>query len=273
MVDYSLWKVIKNGNKPSVRIVVKGVETTIAPSTAEEKARKRLELKAIITLLTNIPNEHQLKFNSIKDARSCCRIVKSQVNEEQQQFLQRNHITKSSKKAQAEITQENGSKRAGDELEQKSSKKQKIDDGTDDAELKQLVNIILKEDIAIDAIPLAVKTPTVDWMIYKEGKKRPEKGYEGVLWGDLKVMFDPHVEDEVWKLQQRELFGESKNSQCVTNYFSNTLIDFSNGFMDSMTIPKDRPTDDNQGVIRRLRLGIAFHDLARTGGIYPGTLH
>nr|GFA71504.1 hypothetical protein [Tanacetum cinerariifolium] len=100
------------------------------------------------------------------------------------------------------ITQENGSKRAGDELEQKSSKKQKIDDGTDDAELKQLVNIILKEDIAIDAIPLAVKTPTVDWMIYKEGKKRPEKGYEGVLWGDLKVMFDPHVEDEVWKLQQ-----------------------------------------------------------------------
>nr|GEY99974.1 hypothetical protein [Tanacetum cinerariifolium] len=152
----------------------------------------------------------------------------------------------SSKKAQAEITQENGSKRAGNELEQKSSKKQKIDDGRDDAELKQLVNIILKEDIAIDAIPLAVKTPTVDWMIYKEGKKRyyqtirdggklknylvfshmlkdfdkedvetlwrlvkakhvstrPEKGYEGVLWGDLKVMFDPHVEDEVWKLQQ-----------------------------------------------------------------------
>ncbi|GKF23622.1 hypothetical protein Tco_0075944 [Tanacetum coccineum] len=24
-----------------------------------------------------------------------------------------------------------------------------------------------------------------------------------LLWGDLKTMFEPHVEDEIWKLQQR----------------------------------------------------------------------
>ncbi|GJU55393.1 hypothetical protein Tco_1229107 [Tanacetum coccineum] len=47
-----------------------GVETTIAPATAEEKAQRRLELKARSTLLMGIPNEHQLKFNSIKDAKS-----------------------------------------------------------------------------------------------------------------------------------------------------------------------------------------------------------
>nr|GEX15447.1 transposase, MuDR, MULE transposase domain protein [Tanacetum cinerariifolium] len=47
MVDYSLWEVIENGNKPQVTIVVKGVETTIAPSTTKEKAQRRLELKAI----------------------------------------------------------------------------------------------------------------------------------------------------------------------------------------------------------------------------------
>nr|GEW63010.1 ribonuclease H-like domain-containing protein [Tanacetum cinerariifolium] len=46
-----------------------GVETIIAPSTAEEKAQRRLELKARITLLMGIPNEHQLKFNFIKDAK------------------------------------------------------------------------------------------------------------------------------------------------------------------------------------------------------------
>ncbi|GKF13685.1 hypothetical protein Tco_0055147, partial [Tanacetum coccineum] len=34
------------------------------------KAQRRLELKAISTLLMGIPNEHQLKFNSIKDAKS-----------------------------------------------------------------------------------------------------------------------------------------------------------------------------------------------------------
>nr|GEW05098.1 hypothetical protein [Tanacetum cinerariifolium] len=36
----------------------------------------------------------------------------------------------------------------------------------------------------------------------KHGSTRPEEGYERVLWGDLKVMFDPHIEDKVWKLQQ-----------------------------------------------------------------------
>nr|GEX84787.1 hypothetical protein [Tanacetum cinerariifolium] len=40
MVDYSLWEVMENGNTPPITQVVKGVETTIAPATAEEKAQK-----------------------------------------------------------------------------------------------------------------------------------------------------------------------------------------------------------------------------------------
>ncbi|GJU08411.1 putative ribonuclease H-like domain-containing protein [Tanacetum coccineum] len=38
-------------------------------TTAEEKTQKRLEVKARSTLMMGIPNQHQLKFNSIKDAR------------------------------------------------------------------------------------------------------------------------------------------------------------------------------------------------------------
>ncbi|GJR96589.1 hypothetical protein Tco_0268763 [Tanacetum coccineum] len=75
MIDYSLWEVIENGNAPPVIKVVEGVETTIAHSTAKEKAQKRLELKARSTLLMGIPNEHQLKFNSIKDAKSLLQAV------------------------------------------------------------------------------------------------------------------------------------------------------------------------------------------------------
>nr|GEV15952.1 hypothetical protein [Tanacetum cinerariifolium] len=52
-----------------------GVETTIAPATAEEKAQRRLEFKERSTLLMGIPNEHQLKFNSIKDAKSLLQAV------------------------------------------------------------------------------------------------------------------------------------------------------------------------------------------------------
>ncbi|GKC43594.1 retrovirus-related pol polyprotein from transposon TNT 1-94, partial [Tanacetum coccineum] len=75
MIDYSLWEVIENGNAPPITKVVEGVETTIAPTTAEEKAQRRLELKARSTLLMGIPNEHQLKFNSIKDAKSLLQAV------------------------------------------------------------------------------------------------------------------------------------------------------------------------------------------------------
>nr|GEY47127.1 hypothetical protein [Tanacetum cinerariifolium] len=80
MVDYSLCKVIENSNKPPVTTVVEGVETTIAPSAAEEKAQKRLELKARSTLLMGIPNENQLKFNSIKDAKSLLQAIEKSTN-------------------------------------------------------------------------------------------------------------------------------------------------------------------------------------------------
>ncbi|GJR56036.1 ribonuclease H-like domain-containing protein [Tanacetum coccineum] len=75
MVDYSLWEVIENGNAPPITKLVEGVETLIVPSTAEEKAQRRLELKARSTLLMGIPNEHQLKFNSIKDAKSLLQAI------------------------------------------------------------------------------------------------------------------------------------------------------------------------------------------------------
>ncbi|GJS71454.1 hypothetical protein Tco_0704295 [Tanacetum coccineum] len=106
---------------------------------------------------------------------------------------------------------------------------------------KSLMNVIPdEEEVAVDAIPLATKPPSiVDWKIVKEGKisyyqiiradgsskrysafiqmlksfdredletlwklvkakhgyTRPEEGYERVLWGDLKTMFEHHVED------------------------------------------------------------------------------
>ncbi|GKF71822.1 hypothetical protein Tco_0207936, partial [Tanacetum coccineum] len=31
------------------------------------------------------------------------------------------------------------------------------------------------------------------------GYTRPEEGYERVLWGDLKTMFEHHIEDVVWR--------------------------------------------------------------------------
>ncbi|GKC92807.1 putative ribonuclease H-like domain-containing protein, partial [Tanacetum coccineum] len=88
--------------------------------------------------------------------------------------------------------------------------------------LKRLYKDILdKEVVAIDVIPLATKPPTiVDWKIHKEGKNRqdledlyklvkdkygstrPVEDLDLILYKDLKTMFDPYVEDQVWKNQQ-----------------------------------------------------------------------
>ncbi|GJW31366.1 hypothetical protein Tco_0051398 [Tanacetum coccineum] len=104
-----------------------------------------------------------------------------------------------------------------------------------------------EEEVAIDAIPLAVKSSSiVGWKIYKEVRKsyyqimraggksqtymifshmlksfdrkdlenlyklvkskyestRPVEDLDLILWGDLKTMFEPHIEDKVWKNQQ-----------------------------------------------------------------------
>ncbi|GKD67068.1 hypothetical protein Tco_1309176, partial [Tanacetum coccineum] len=135
------------------------------------------------------------------------------------------------------------SKRAGEDLQQESIKKQKVDEDKEKAELQRLIEVVSdKEEIVIDAIPLSNKPPSiVEYKIHKEGKKtyyqiirddesskmylvfshmlksfnredletlwklvkakhgstRLEEGYKRVIWGDLKTMFDPHVEDQV----------------------------------------------------------------------------
>nr|GEU49289.1 RNA-directed DNA polymerase, eukaryota [Tanacetum cinerariifolium] len=64
-------------------------------------------------------------------------------------------------------------KRVGEELIQKRAKKQKVKDDKETAELTQLMEIYPnEEDVEIDAIPLAVKSPgIVDWKIHNEEKK------------------------------------------------------------------------------------------------------
>nr|GEW68389.1 hypothetical protein [Tanacetum cinerariifolium] len=138
-------------------------------------------------------------------------------------------------------------KRSGFNLQQESSKKQKLDEEAEvqvdsdqeEDEMKKYIKIVPDEEIAIDAIPLATKPSViVYWKIISErkissyhiiradgslkrhssminllenidreyletlwklvkakyGDTRPEEAYERVLWGDLKVMFEPDIE-------------------------------------------------------------------------------
>nr|GEW05949.1 hypothetical protein [Tanacetum cinerariifolium] len=70
MRDYSLWEVILNRDSPLPTIVVDGVVQPVSHKSAEQKLAKRNELKARGTLLMALPDKHQLKFNSHKDAKT-----------------------------------------------------------------------------------------------------------------------------------------------------------------------------------------------------------
>ncbi|GJS07290.1 hypothetical protein Tco_0364086 [Tanacetum coccineum] len=69
MIDYKLWEVIENGATLPKTQVVEDVTIVMPITSAKDKAQRRLEVKARSTLMMGIPNEHQLNFNSIKDAK------------------------------------------------------------------------------------------------------------------------------------------------------------------------------------------------------------
>nr|GEW52337.1 ribonuclease H-like domain-containing protein [Tanacetum cinerariifolium] len=81
--------VIGNGNAPIVTKTVDGKETVIPPTSVEENAQRRAELKARITLLIALPNEHQLKFNSYKDAKILMHAIKNRFGEVIEQTYER----------------------------------------------------------------------------------------------------------------------------------------------------------------------------------------
>nr|GEV52858.1 hypothetical protein [Tanacetum cinerariifolium] len=70
MTDYSLWEVILNGDSPVPIRVVDGVLQSVAPITVEQNLARNNELKARGTLPMALPDKHQLKFNSHKDAKT-----------------------------------------------------------------------------------------------------------------------------------------------------------------------------------------------------------
>ncbi|GJU38402.1 hypothetical protein Tco_1191359 [Tanacetum coccineum] len=67
----------ENGNAPIVTKTIDGKETVIPPTSVEEKAQRKAELKARSTFLMALPNEHQLKFNFYKDAKTLMQAIEN----------------------------------------------------------------------------------------------------------------------------------------------------------------------------------------------------
>ncbi|GJS78663.1 hypothetical protein Tco_0728544 [Tanacetum coccineum] len=72
-------EVIVNGDSPPLKRTVNGVEQTYPPTTAEEKLARKNELKPRGTLLMALPNEHQLKFNTYKCAKTMMEAIEKRL--------------------------------------------------------------------------------------------------------------------------------------------------------------------------------------------------
>nr|GEV19760.1 hypothetical protein [Tanacetum cinerariifolium] len=75
MDSLSPQEVIPNGYSLVPTRVVEGVLQPVAPTTAEQKLTRKNELKAHGTLLMALPDKHQVKFNSYKDAKTLMKAI------------------------------------------------------------------------------------------------------------------------------------------------------------------------------------------------------
>ncbi|GJY87805.1 hypothetical protein Tco_0502433 [Tanacetum coccineum] len=107
--------------------------------------------------------------------------------------------------------------------DEESSKKQKLEEDIDaeKEELKASIDVVPRDDIAINVESLATKYPIVSWkthiltenMMYYQiiRANRSSKNYKifnemlddfDTQDGDLEILFEPNKEDEIWKNQQ-----------------------------------------------------------------------
>ncbi|GKD41760.1 hypothetical protein Tco_1261967, partial [Tanacetum coccineum] len=95
------------------------------------------------------------------------------------------------------------------QLIQEIIKKQKVEDDKETTKLKQLMKIIPNEDeVAIDAIHLAVKSPSiVGWKIYKEGRisyyqimRADGKSQMYMIFSQILKSFDREDLEDLYKL-------------------------------------------------------------------------
>ncbi|GJQ93051.1 hypothetical protein Tco_0004190 [Tanacetum coccineum] len=86
-------------------------------------------------------------------------------------------------------------KRAGTELAQETTKKQKVEDDKETAELKyHMLKSFDREDL--ETLYKLIKA--------KYKSTRPVEDLDLILWGDLKTMFKPHVEDKIFMLVEKK---------------------------------------------------------------------
>ncbi|GJU98645.1 putative ribonuclease H-like domain-containing protein [Tanacetum coccineum] len=157
--DYALWEVIENGDSwvPISQTTEENGITTLkmsTPATAEEKIKKKNDVKARGLLLMALPNEHQLTFSQYPDAKSMFAAIETRFGG--------NAATKKTQKTLLKQQYENFSATSAESLDSIFNRLQKIV-----SRLAILGVIIAQEDLNLkflSSLPPEWNTHVVVWM-------------------------------------------------------------------------------------------------------------
>ncbi|GJQ89118.1 putative ribonuclease H-like domain-containing protein [Tanacetum coccineum] len=157
--DYALWEVIENGDSwvpISQTTEENGITTSkvSTPATAEEKIKRKNDVKARGLLLMALPNEHQLTFSQYPDAKSMFAAIETRFGG--------NAATKKTQKTLLKQQYENFSATSAESLDSIFNRLQKIV-----SRLAILGVIIAQEDLNLkflSSLPSEWNTHVVVWM-------------------------------------------------------------------------------------------------------------
>ncbi|GJR88872.1 putative ribonuclease H-like domain-containing protein [Tanacetum coccineum] len=207
----------KNGATLPKTQVVEGVTTLLPITSAEDKAQRRLEVKARSTLMMGIPNEHQLKFNSIKDAKLLLEAVEKRFGG--------NAATKKTQRNLLKQQYENFTAPSSEMLDQTFDRLQKLV-----SQLELLDEKLSQEDVnqkLLRSLSPEWNTHAVVW----RNKAELETMNMDDLYKNLKV-YEPEVKrisSSSLNIQNMAFVSSTNNNTSRTNEVVNTAHGVSTG--------------------------------------------
>ncbi|GJR56637.1 ataxia telangiectasia mutated family protein [Tanacetum coccineum] len=172
--------------------------TTLIPSEVQDKGKEKM--------IEPEPVKKMSKKDQLRSDEKEAKRLQAEFDEEER-------LAREKDEANVALTDKYGmkfsSKRAGEELEQESTKKQKVDEDKNTAELQSLIEVIPdEEDVSINVVPLATKPLSiVDGKIHTEGKKSyyqiiraDGKSQMYLVFSHMLKSFDRKDLETLWKL-------------------------------------------------------------------------
>ncbi|GJY97398.1 hypothetical protein Tco_0514308 [Tanacetum coccineum] len=100
----------------------------------------------------------------------------------------------------------------------------------------------------------------------KHGNTRPQEGYDRVFWGDLKVMFEPHVEDAMWRdLREGKVLTWKLFDSCGVHFVRVTTAE-SLQLLQGLRLLQDNADEKIIAIVVLPRLGGCYRSLGEYVG-------